>query len=308
VLAELDLLHEAVVGEEEIDELGHMNVRYYLVKALAGTQAIAERIGLSPQTCAAEGVVLELRDAYTRHRAEQMHGARLELRGGVLDVRSGGVRLYHELVNPERGELAASFVQELVLRDLVTRTERPLAENVADRAHAARIDWPEHGRPRSIDLETEPPAVPLSLLRERDLSMREARAVRADECDAAGHYIASNYQELFWGGRPIERGKSDSWLIDLEGGGKMGWATLESRGILHALPSVGTRIQSFGAEVALGSKTSFRHHWVFDVERDVLLATSTIVNLAFDIGARRAIEMPDAVRNGLETRYHPDLQ
>lgn len=307
-MAELELLHEAVVGEEEIDELGHMNVRFYLVKALAGNDALVARIGLARDACDAAGAVLEVRDVYTRHRAEQMRGARLEVRGGVLGVRPGGVRLYHELVNPERAELAASFVHALVLRDRTTRAERPLPEDVAERAGAARVDWPEHGRPRSIDLDTEPPRVSLSLLRERGLAMREERVVGAGECDAEGHYVASGYQELFWGGRPIERRETDSWLIDLEGGGKMGWATLESRGLLHELPRVGTRIQSFGAEVALASKISFRHHWVFDVDREALLCTSTIVNLAFDIGARRAIEIPDGVRAGLLARYHPDLR
>jgi acyl-CoA thioester hydrolase len=307
-LAELDLLHEAVVGEEEIDELGHMNVRFYLAKALAASDALAARVGLSRERCEALGAVLELRDVYTRHRAEQMQGAKLEVRGGVLDVRSDGLRLYHELVNPERGELAASFVHAFSLRDQATRAERALPEHVAEQAGAVRVEWPEHGRSRSIDLDTEPPRVALSLLRERDLAMRVERTVEARECDAEGHYLAAGYQELFWGGEPVEERKSASWLVDLEGGGKMGWATLESRGLLYDLPRVGTRIQSFGAEVALSKKISFRHHWVFDVDREALLATSTIVNLAFDIGARRAIEIPDHVKTGLEARYHPDLR
>ncbi len=66
--------------------------------------------------------------------------------------------------------------------------------------------------------------------------------------------------------------------------------------------------ESFGAEVELARKTSFRHHWVFDLDRGVLLCTSSIVNLAFDIGERRAIEIPPAVRERLETQYHPDLR
>ena len=88
----------------------------------------------------------------------------------------------------------------------------------------------------------------------------------------------------------------------------MGWATLESRGILHALPRGGTRIQSFGAEVALAGKTSYQHHWVYDLETEAIVCTSSIVNLAFDVTNRRAIEIPDFVRETLEGRYHPDLR
>ena len=306
-MAELEVLHEAVVGEDEIDELGHMNVRFYLVKALAGTRVLSDRVGLSVDECADLGCVLDLRDAYTRHKAEQMVGARLEVRGGVLDVRADGIRLYHDLVNPERGELAASFVHELVLCDRESRAPRPLPENVAERAGAGRVDWPEHGRPRTIDLEKAPPAPPLSLLRDRDLAMRKERVIGADECDADGSYVADRYQELFWAGEPARPRESESWLIELGNGSKMGWATLESRGVLHRLPRVGARIQSFGAEVELAAKTSYRHHWVFDVDSGDLLCTSSIVNLAFDIGARRAIEIPDHVRAGVEGIYHPDL-
>ena len=83
---------------------------------------------------------------------------------------------------------------------------------------------------------------------------------------------------------------------------------LESRGLLHALPRVGARIQSFGAEVGLGEKTSYQHHWVYDLETEAIVCTSSIVNLAFDVTHRRAIAIPDFVRVTLEGRYHPDLR
>jgi len=315
-VAELERLHEAVVGEDEIDHLGHMNVRFYLQKAIAASRVLTERLGLSRDACAEQGRVLELRDAYTRHRAEQMAGARLEVHGGVLDVRADGVRLYLDLVNPDRpgahgsasGEIAASFVHDLALRDRATRASRPLPENAADRAGAARVEWPQRCRPRSLYLYTTPAAPSLALVREHDLAMRLERVVREDECDADGVYLPARYQELFWAGEPSKPGESGRWLVELEGGGRVGWATLESRGLLHRLPRAGTRIQSFGAEVELARKTCRHNQWVYDVETGELLCTSSIVNLAFDIGARRAIEIPDRVRAGMTARRHPDLR
>lgn len=307
-MSELELLHEAVVGADEIDELGHMNVRFYLLKALVATRNLSSLVGLSRDACADQGCVLDLEDIYTRHYAEQMEGARLEVRGGVLDVQSDGARFYHELVNPERDEIAATYVHGLKLRAVEGRSLRPMPENVAERASARIIPVPEHGRPRTIDLESRPPNVSLELVRERELAMRRVRTVPAEECDANGDYVPARFQELFWGGVPVHRRENDSWLIELEGGGKMGWATLESRGVLLELPRVGARIQSFGAEVDVGSKTSFRHHWCFDVDSGRLLCTSSIVNLAFDIGARRAISIPEKVREGMGALYHPDLR
>jgi acyl-CoA thioester hydrolase len=308
LMAELEVLYEATVGDDEIDELGHMNVRFYLAKALHATQVLAARHGLSPDACSELGVVLELRDVFTRHYREQLAGERLAVKSGVLDVRVGGLRFYHELVNPRRQELAASFVHELELRDRDTRVASSLPEMLAQSTGRALVEWPPHGQPRTLDLDSAPPELELGLASERRLAMRRARVVLPDECDSDGYFIASHYQDLIWGGEAVEGQGRDSWLHDLEDGGKLGWATLESRGILAEMPRAGTRIQSFGAEVALAAKTSFRHQWVYDLDREALLCTSSVLNLAFDIGARRAIEIPVAVREGLEARYHPDLR
>lgn len=307
-MAELQLLHEATVDEDEIDHLGHMNVRYYLEKAMRATRRLTADLGLTPDACADLGAVLELRDAYTRHFREQLAGDRLVVMGGVLDVRADGLRLYHELVNPARDERAATFVHEMKLRRRDTRAPLPLPEMAAKSAGDHRVEWPEAGRPRSIDLDQRPPTISLDLARERRLEMRGVRVVRPEECDAEGFFIASRYQDLVWGGDPAESRPTGVPLFETDSGGKFGWASLESRGILHALPRVGARVQSFGAEVALAGKTSFRHHWVFDVDSGELVCSSSVVNLAFDIEARRAIEIPTKIREALEAQYHPDLR
>jgi acyl-CoA thioesterase FadM len=82
---------------------------------------------------------------------------------------------------------------------------------------------------------------------------------------------------------------------------------LESRNAMLETPRVGARIQSFSAEVQIARKTSYRHSWVFDVDSGALVCVSSTVNLAFDIGARKSIEIPDAVRARMESEYHPDL-
>jgi acyl-CoA thioester hydrolase len=307
-MAELTRLHVATVGEEEIDHLGHMNVRFYLEKALRASQALAAEHGLSADACRELGAVLELRDTFTRHYREQLVGAELVVMGGVLSVESDRLRFYHELQNPARGERAATFVHELSLRQRETRALRPLPEMLAKSAGSALVDWPEHGRPRTLDLEHAPTQLSLAEAKDRDLAMRRERVLRADECDAEGFFVATNYQDLVWGGEPIDARPPGMPIFDMEDGGKFGWATLESRGVWLELPRVGARIQSYAAEVELAAKTSCRHSWVFDVERGSLLCTSSIVNLAFDIGARRAIEIPSEIRATLKAQYHPDLR
>jgi len=306
--SELRPLHEATVAEEEIDHLGHMNVRFYHEKALRGSEALAAEHGLGPGVCRALGGVVELRETFTRHYREQRVGARLVVLGGVLAVRGDGLRLYHELFNTERDERAATFVHELRLRHAGTRRPLPLPEMVARSAGGALVAWPEYGRPRTLDLGGLPPVPALDEAHRRGLAMRKERVLDAESCDGDGFFVASRYQDLFWGGEPTREGPIGPFLRPLADGGKLGWATLESRGVWHELPRHGTRIQSFGAEVEITDKVTTRHMWAYDVERGVPLCTSSIVNLAFDVTRRRAVVIPTEVRAIFEAQYHPDLR
>jgi len=87
----------------------------------------------------------------------------------------------------------------------------------------------------------------------------------------------------------------------------MGWASMETRLAIRRLPRPGDRIQSFSAVLALADKTSHRILWAYDVEREDLLVSFEIVNLAFDTAARAPMSIPENIR-GHETRVlHPDL-
>lgn len=306
-MVELERLYEATVGEDEIDHLGHMNVRFYFEKALRASHALASEYDLSPDACRELGAVLEVRDNFARHYREQLAGAKLVVMGGVIGADSDRLRFYHELINPEREERAATFVHELGLRHRETGAALPLPSPIAKSAGESFVEWPEHGRPRTHDLDRVS-KISLDLARERKLATRKVRVLGAEECDEAGFFLSPNYQSLVWGGEPLERQTSDLPLHDMQDGGKFGWAALESRVVMLELPRVGTRVQSFGAEVGLASKTSLRQMWVFDIDRGELLCSCSIVNLAFDIEARRAIEIPAAIRETLERDYHPDLR
>lgn len=305
-MARLRPLYEGEVADEEIDHLGHMNVRFYLNKALLASRALARQLGVEA-ACREMGAQLAVHDLFTRHFREQLAGAPLVVLGGVLGSRGEGLRFYHELRNPERDELAASFLHDVRLEQADTRKPMPLPESVARRVADAICPWPERGRPRTLDVDAPLRRIPLDEARARGLAMREPRRVLASECDDDGVYRTECHQDLVWAGMPIPPRQPGMPLYELSDGRRFGWATLESRATLFALPRIGTLIQSFGAEVEIARKTSVRHQWVFDLERGTLLSAGRILNLAFDIGARRAIEMPDEVRESLGRQYQPDL-
>ncbi len=311
-MSELRCLHEGTVTKDQIDHLGHMNVRFYATRSLAATRALAADYGLDETACAARGLVLAVPDQFTRHYREQLEGARLGVMTGVLSAREDGLRIYHELVNLDSGERSATYVHRLELQDRTSREPRSFPAGLAERAQAAVVEWPEHGRPRSLDLEDDRAGgahvsvLSLDVARERGLAMRKPRSLGASECDDDGFFRSSMIPELVWGGEPV-RPRGGPMVHETTDGIRFGWATLESRSRIVETPRVGARVQSFGAELAIAGKTSVQRFWVFDVERGHLVSTFSVVNLAFDIGERRAIEIPDEIRRELETRYHPDL-
>ena len=297
----LTTTHRATVTEDQIDHLGHMNVRFYGVNAQAGTTMLLG--GVADQS----DVKLRPVDLYTRHHAEQLLGARLIVRSGVVGVDADSLRLYHELANEDTGALAATFFQRHRAED-PTGEAAPLPGAIVEFANAAIVAVPAHGATRSISLDTDPVATApeLRVLQERQLAMRKARTVSTDECDADGAYLRSNAPMLAWAGEPVNE-RTPEMVHAGPGGIRMGWASMETRLRVARLPHAGDHIQSFSAVIGLRDKTSHRIIWAYDIDRGDLLITFEIVNLAFDIGARASMSIPPNIREYEQSSTHEDL-
>jgi acyl-CoA thioester hydrolase len=302
-MSQLRLLYEDTVTGDEIDRNGHLNVRFYSARATRATQALAESLGLDASACRQAGVLLLVTDAFTRYRREQLVGAHLAVRSGVIGVAADRLRLYHELSNRETEELAATFVHETRLLDRQSGAFVGLPESLGHTL-ADVVPWPDRGRPRTLGLDHPPKVLALAEARRRGLALRQNRTITADECDSDGLLLPEPQADLFWGDRPA-RGRSEEPFRGWRPG--FGWVTLESRTVSVRLPRVGTRIQSYGAEVDVGRKTTHRRHWAFDVDRGDVVAVTSMINLGFDVVARRSREIPLDVRRELEADHHPDL-
>lgn len=297
----MDVLHKTEVTADQIDHLGHMNVRYYGEHARTAAVGLLASLGLDPD---APGAPVQ-RDTYTRHHREQLEGAPLEVRGGVLDATPERIRLYEELVNADTGDVAAAFVLGFAVP---AGEASPLTDEVLDAARSIAVAVPEHGRPRSISVDDEPGAgaPTLAVLRDRNLAMRLPRTVTAADAGGRAAVAPNALAELVWGGEPAP-GREFRPLEPTSDGRQIGFAILETRATWRRDASVGDRVQSFGAELDIASKTMLSRNWLVDVERDELIGVFTVVNIAFDVGARRAVVIPDDVRRRLGRRLHPDL-
>lgn len=288
-MSDLLTTHTSEVTDDQIDHLGHMNVRYYAENASAGTRAMLAALpgwGRRP---------FVVHDVYTRHHREQLLGTALVVRSAVLGADLEGLQLHHELAARDTGVLAATFVHRISPLDEGGQPA-PLSERLVAAAQDLALPAPPpYAATRTISLDADLLASSASLdeVRARGLAMRRERRVTAEECDAAGRYTPELAPMLVWGGEPVGR-DAGPWLEEMPGGELMGWASMETRIQTRRLPRVGERVQSFGATVALHDKVTHRVHWSFGLERGELLVGFEIVNLAFDTRSRRPMRIPDA--------------
>ena len=299
----LAVTHTSSVTEDQIDHLGHMNVRFYGTNAHAATANVLAALDGWPD------VPHLVHDTYTRHHREQLLGTPLLVRSGILAADADGISIHHELVPANAEALAATFVHRV--SPFATVGERlPVPPAAIEAARNALIAPPPYAAPRTINLAVGPLAMapPLEVVLERGLAVRKARTISDEECDERGGYRPDMLMMLVWGGEPPEG--ATGWGPELyEGpdGELMGWAVMETRVQLDRLPTVGTRIQSFGATVAIHERATHRVHWCYDLDRGEVMCAFEAVDVAFDTRARRTMVIPDTFRRRQEAALHPDL-
>lgn len=298
----METLLSTEVTEDQIDHLGHMNVMYYAQHAQAGARVLASRIGLDTR-----GTLFQP-DRYTRHHREQMLGSPLEVRGGVLEVGEEQVRVYEELVNTDTDVLAASFILALEATEPEAGSPLPLPDSTRSGAGELLVELPERGRPRTLTIDDDPIASAPTLddLVGRGAAMREPRVVHPEECDPEGRVRWGIVADLVWGGTPVE-GRDFQPFSEGPGGMRIGWATMETRATWGTPARMGDRLQSFGVETDLADKTLTSRHWVYDLATGSLVCTFSVLSIAFDMAQRRAVSIPDHVRELMSVHLHADL-
>lgn len=311
----MQLLHESTVLPEEIDSLGHMNVRHYLTRTEQANRVLIERLGVGEEALA--GGFLRCTDIYTRFRREQFEGARLHAVGGLLEAAEsaeGAVRSYVEIDNPDTGDVAATFIVTTALIDSATRRALPL--RVPD-APAAVVEVPDFARPRSLSLEPVNTAVSLEELNARIpdiegggmMSGRREAVIEETEVDETG-WLREDVELMFL---PFVKMAQQAGLkpgppvFETADGRRIGWAVMETRTQSFGQPRLGDRLAYFSADLALEEKSRQSRRWALDQDTGRLLGISDTVGICIDLDARRAVPWPDEMREQIARYLRPDL-
>lgn len=305
-MSDLSEYWSGAVLPEQVDNLGHMNVRFYGLNAATAAKALLATIGLTPETLTTTNV--DVVDAYTRHYAEQTEGAPLTIQGGICAADADAIRMYLEMTNRDTGVVAATFIQKAVLLDILHRTPLPFSGNVLNAAQTQLVEIPERGMPRSLNLDPVRTDITASELEQRGLATGMDAVIGPELCDEHGFMILDHPFSLHAALGMQMKNITRVPIYDQPGGDRIAGITMESRNVSIETPRAGDWIKSYYGVVHIEGKISQGCRWDANAETGHLVNINTNIDLSFDTTTRRPIDPPENMLASLKKNYHPDLK
>lgn len=292
------------VASWECDQMGHLNVGFYVAKSMQALAGLAAELGMPGAFAPSAEATLMVREQHIRFIREARPGAPLRIAGGVVSMGEDEARLMlvmHHL----SGEIAASF--QTVVAHVTARDGRPFpwADRIRARADALAFEVPEKAAPRSIGLHPVQTEASLARANELGLVRTGLGVIDTGDCDAFGrmrtetfmHRLSDGIPHFFAGRRP--------GAVDPER--KVGGAALEYRLLHHAWPRAGDRLELRSGSA--GGDPRFRRlvHWLLDPATGRPWGSAEAIAVSFDLETRKLITLSDEEFARVEADAVPGL-
>lgn len=289
------------VNTWDCDEMGHMNVRHYVVRAQEGLIGMAAELGLPHAFSPHANATLLVKEQHIRFLREAHAGAPLYMLGGVIEMSETEARILQLLIHPASGELAATFQTTVVHATPRDGQPFPWPKIARERAEALMVAVPERAQARSIDLSPFTPTASLARADALGLARIGLGGLLPSDCDVFGRMRT----EQFIGrvsdgiGRFIHPFRDVVVEHAEHKPQRMGGAVLEYRIVHLAWPRAGDRIEIRSGLLGTDARTMRVVHWMLDPATGEPWGTSEAVAITFDLDARKVVPVTDAARAAL---------
>jgi acyl-CoA thioester hydrolase len=279
------------VAAWECDSMGHLNVGFYVAKAMEALIGLAAELGMPHAFAPHADTTLVVREQHLRFLREAQVDARLHIEAGVLEIGEDEVRVLL-LMRRHDGELAASF--QMLLAHATSREGRafPWPDRVRARAEALTIDMPQEAAPRSIALGAIESAA--SLPRALELGVRRIGmgAFRPVDCDPFGRMrtelvmarISDSSAHLM--SEPLAE-------LESRAARRLGAVSLEYRFVFLAWPRAGDRYELRSGMVGAEPRLRRIIHWFLDPASGQPWASAEAVAAVFDLQTRKTVALTE---------------
>ncbi len=297
------------VNTWECDEMGHLNVRFWVAKALEALGSLAATLGMPQAFSTSAGATLLLLESHMRFLKEARAGASLWATGGVIAMGETDARILIVMRHPN-GDPAATF--NLMVSHATADDLRPFAwpKRIREAAEGLMIQVPDFAAARSLDLgpivKTQASA---DAARRMGLTRIGLGTIQAPELDVFGRMrgemvigrISDGVARLFGETRPgPEISEGDAPL-------RIGGAVLEYRVLYHAWPRGGDHVEVLSGLADCTSRIRRVFHWVVDPVSGRPWASAEAVVISFDLDARKVVDISEAAQAEFRKRSVPGL-
>ena len=297
-------VYRGSINTWECDEMGHMNVRFYVAKMMEGLAEFAHALGLSHAFRAGAQATLVPRDQHIRFIKEAHAGKPFSMKACVLEVSESSVLIYQQ-IDHASGEPCAAFRTWIDHVDIETRQPFPWTDQTRERLEGLKGTAPPENAPRSLDLSIAPRAT----ARMADADAINAPVigrgvVQSSHCDVTGRMLP----EMFLGrisdsiGHLLRPWREEVGELAKARGEtvRMGGAVVEYRLIYRRWPRPGDRFVIRSGSGLVKEKTHSFIHWVIDPETQDAWCTTEAVAVALNLETRKIMSATPELVASLE--------
>jgi acyl-CoA thioester hydrolase len=295
------------VQASECDQMGHMNVAYYLAKASEALGGLAAALGMPRAFSPGAKTTLILRDQHVRYLREARHHAALSMTGGVIELGESDGRVLM-LLHHASGALAATYQLVVAHVDAATGEERPWPAEARARAEALKVEVPQAAAARSCHLNpVDPQTVSLSRALTLGLPQTTLCVVQPNECDAFGRMRPEPMLTRIIDGAVhlASRDPNEKKTLDVKAG--LGGAAVEYRLIYFEPVSMGQRLEVRAGFSKVDAKVRHLLYWVLDADTGRALGLADSVVVSFDLNTRKMLTLDDEALASAQATVVPGL-
>ena len=298
------------VNTWECDDMGHLNVRFYVARAVEGLVGLAGAMGLPDAFRPRGNATLLIKDQHIRFMREARARAPLHMVAGLLHLSACEARVLQLLIHSQSGEICAAF--QTVVVHATSADERPFAWSDRTRllAQGLMMQTPEIARPRSIKLEAPVGDPSLAQADALGLITLASGAVGAQDCDIFGRMRA----ELFIGRvsdgvpRMAAAFRAEVAAAAEVQPARIGGAVLEYRLLHHAWPRAGDRVEIRSGLAEVDHRCQRLVHWMLDPVTGKAWGSAEAVAVTLDLDARKIVPIAQAAQQEIRKKATPGLR
>ena len=291
------------VNPWQCDQMGHLNVRFYVAHAMEGLAGLAGALGMAQAFSPRATSTLVVREHHIRFLKEARAGAALHMTAGLLRMGETEADALQILSHSQTDEPSAVFHTRLEHARAADGQAFGWSRAARDRAAALAVEVPTGLGPRTLTPGEPPGAASLERAESLGLVRYGAGAFTPQDCDAFGRVSAGQIMARMGDGAAQAIGATRQAVGPIaEGGQPIGLAVVEYRLVYLEWPRAGDQFDMrSGLRVAEPRRLGWTH-WMLDPETGRPWAIAIGVLVPFDLDARKTLTLPEPALEVLRSR------